>query len=67
MDAHSTVPASVVNDVVFFGRTGQNKTGNYQVTQGGLVAVNKASGAIIKDYTLDTNFHGGIAIQNKYV
>ncbi|KAK5019654.1 hypothetical protein LTR16_000371 [Cryomyces antarcticus] len=67
MDAYSTVPASVVNDVVFFGRTGQNKTGNYQVTQGGLVAVKKASGAIIKDYTLDANFHGGIAIQNKYV
>lgn len=61
-DAISVVPPSGVNDVVFFGRTG-NRTD----LQGGLVAVNKADGVIIRDYGLDSTFHGGIAIQDQYV
>jgi len=67
MDSNSVVPPSVVNDVVLFGRTGENITGAYEHTQGGLIAVNKATGAIIKDYGLDANFHGGIAIRNQCV
>ena len=66
-DALSDVPPSVVNDVVFVGRTGENRTGNYELTQGGLIAMNKVTGKVIKDYDLEINFHGGIAIQGKYI
>lgn len=66
-DSISFVQPSVVNDVLFTGRTGQNKSGAYDLTQGGLIAINKRTGAIIKDYHLDVNFHGGIAIQNNYI
>lgn len=66
-NSSSVVPPSVVNDVVFFGRTAENITGNSQATHGGLVVLNKMTGEIIKDYDLDINFHGGIAIQSQYV
>lgn len=66
-NSSSLVPPTVVNDVVFFGRTGENITGNSQATHGGLVVVNKMTGEIIKDYDLNSNFHGGVAVQNQYV
>ncbi|THY71237.1 hypothetical protein D6C95_10275, partial [Aureobasidium pullulans] len=66
-DSISLVQPSVVNDILFTGRTGQNRTGSYDHTQGGLIAVDKRSGSIIRDYNLDINFHGGIAVQNDYV
>lgn len=61
------MPPTVVNDVLFTGRTGTNKTGSYDLTQGGLIAIDKRSGLIIRDYNLEVNFHGGIAVQNDYV
>lgn len=66
-DSISFVQPSVINDVLFTGRTGQNKTGSYDLTQGGLIVIDKRSGLMIRDYDLDVNFHGGIAIQNDYV
>jgi outer membrane protein assembly factor BamB len=55
---------SVVNDVVFNGRTGilSGISGT-----GGLVALNKRTGAIIRDYDLEDVFYGNIAIVDSYV
>jgi len=60
---------TVVNDVVLFGRTGNGQmiVSNYDKTPGGLIPVQKSTGKILKDYNLDANFHGGIAIQNQYL
>ncbi|CAD0109410.1 unnamed protein product [Aureobasidium uvarum] len=66
-DSISFVQPSVVNDTLFTGRTGQNKTGSHDLTRGGLIVIDKRSGLMIKDYNLDVNFHGGVAIQNDYV
>lgn len=62
-------PPTVAGDVVLVARTGQDPAGNagYDQTQGGLVSLRKATGAVIKDLTLSTNFHGGVAVQGKYV
>ncbi|THW05552.1 hypothetical protein D6D26_02081 [Aureobasidium pullulans] len=67
LDSIALVPPTVVNDVLFTGRTGTNKTGSYDLTQGGLIAIDKRSGLIIRDYNLEVNFHGGVAVQNDYV
>ena len=63
----SLVPPSVVNDVVFTGRTGNNISDAFVGTHGGLFALNKYTGAVIRDFGFDANFHGGIAIQDQYV
>ena len=65
----SIVLPSVVNDVALFGRTGNGTSivSNYDLTPGGLIPVHKRTGNIIKDYNLDANFHGGIAIQDGYL
>ncbi len=69
MNGLSLGPPTVVGDLVLVARTGQdpNGTASYDQTQGGLVALNKATGSIIMDHVLSTNFHGGIAIQGRYV
>lgn len=50
-------------------RTGQDPDGtaSYDATQGGLVVLRKATGDVVMDLGLSTNFHGGIAVQGKYV
>jgi outer membrane protein assembly factor BamB len=62
-------PPSVVGDIVLVARTGQDPANNtgYDQTQGGLVAVDKATGKILMDHALETNFHGGVAVQNKFL
>lgn len=62
-------PPRVVANLVLVARTGQdpNGTASYDQSQGGLVALNKATGQVIVDKELSTNFHGGIAVQGKYV
>jgi hypothetical protein len=62
-------PPSVVGDLVIVAKTGTNPNGtaNYDATQGGLVAIKKATGAIVMNHGLNTNFHGGAAIQDRYV
>src|SRR3569833_347561 len=69
MNGVSLGPPTVVGDIVLVARTGQDPDGtaSYDQSQGGLVALNKATGSVIMDLTLSTNFHGGIAIQGKYV
>jgi len=69
MDGMAFGPPSVVGDIVLVARTGQDVNNNtgYDQTMGGLVAVNKATGSIIMDRTLETNFHGGVAVQGKFV
>ena len=63
----SLVPPSVVNDVVLVGRTGLNISDSFTGTHGTLFALNSQSGAVIKELSLDANFHGGIAVQDEYV
>jgi hypothetical protein len=60
---------SVVGDLVIVGRTGSdpNGTANYDATQGGLVATDKATGVVLLDHGLSTTFHGGVAIQDRYM
>jgi outer membrane protein assembly factor BamB len=62
-------PPGVVGDLVLVARTGQdpNGTSNYDQTPGGLVALDKRTGTVIMDYALDTNFHGAVAIRDRYV
>ncbi|KAK4978314.1 hypothetical protein LTR66_004505 [Elasticomyces elasticus] len=63
----SFVPPSVVNDVVFVGRTGNNFSDAYVGTHGSLVLLDKHTGAVIRDIDLGVNFRGGITIQDQYV
>lgn len=67
--AFSIVPPSVVNDVVFFGRTGNGglPINEYIASPGGVMPVNKYTGEILKDYSLGATFHGGFAIVDDYV
>lgn len=60
---------SVVNDVVFNGRSGviPAEPGGTPTGIGGLVAMDKRTGIILHDYTLDNIFYGNIAIVDKYV
>lgn len=62
-------PPTVVGDLVVVARTGTdpNGTANYDVTKGGLVAIEKTTGTVVIDYGLNTNFHGGVAIQDRYI
>ena len=62
-------PPTVVGDLVLVARTGQDPggTAGYDATQGGLVVLRKATGAVVMDVGLSTNFHGGVAVQGKYV
>ncbi|KAK3329221.1 quinon protein alcohol dehydrogenase-like superfamily [Apodospora peruviana] len=65
----SLSPPTVVGDLVLVGRTGEdpNGTASYDASQGSLVALKKATGQVILDKTVSTNFHGGVAVQGKYV
>lgn len=62
-------PPTVVGDLVLVARTGQDPDGTaaYDQSQGGLVALDKATGSVIMDLTLSTNFHGGVAIEGRYI
>ncbi len=66
-DSTSFATPSVVNDVVLTGRTqlGNLVTGAHG--PGGLVALNKITGAVLRDYQLNTSFYGNIAIVDNYV
>ncbi len=67
-NAIAQVPPTVVGDLVLVGRTGNNDDpANFENTDGGLVGLNKATGEIVLDLTLDANFHGGIAVVDSYV
>lgn len=63
----SLVPPSVVNDVMLVGRSGVNTSDAFAGTGGSFYALNSASGAFLKEISLDANFHGGIAVQDQYV
>ncbi|MCJ1245918.1 hypothetical protein MMC30_003122 [Trapelia coarctata] len=69
MNSFSEAAPSVVNDVVFTGRTGVVGPGGPGSTAGtgGLVALNKKTGAIIRDYPLAAYFFGNAAIVDNYV
>lgn len=69
MKSFSEAAPSVVNDVVFTGRTGVRGAGGgvSVVGTGGLIALNKKSGAILRDYPLAAYFYGDIAIVDNYV
>lgn len=63
----SQVPPSVVNDVVFVGDSGPFTGFFLEAGPGTLIPLNKHTGAIIKEKTLDTYWQGGIAIVQDYV
>lgn len=67
-NAIAEVPPTVVGDLVLAGRTGsEDNPANFENTDGGLVALDKLTGDIVFDYTLDANFHGGIAVVDSYI
>ena len=59
----------IVGDLVLVGKTGSdpNGTQNYDRSNGSLIALEKATGRVLLDFTLDTNFHGGVAVEDRYV
>lgn len=63
----SVVMPSVVNDVVLNGVGGPYAGRFNNVGPGSLVALDKHTGAIIKETVLETYFQGGIAIVQDYV
>ncbi len=59
---------SVVNDVIFNGRTGLEVSSFAGYSGGGgLIALNKNTGNIIHDYSLPVLFYGNVAIVDNYV
>ncbi|KAF4624925.1 hypothetical protein G7Y89_g13243 [Cudoniella acicularis] len=62
-------PPSIVGDLMLVARTGSdpNGTANYDATTGGFLALQKTTGGILTDLGLNTNFHGGVAIQGRYI
>jgi outer membrane protein assembly factor BamB len=69
MNGISLGPPTVVGDLVLVARTGQdpNGTASYDQSQGGLVVLDKATGTVITDIMLTTNFHGGVAVEGEYI
>jgi hypothetical protein len=65
----SAAPPTVVNDAVFFSRTGNGTELEtlYDKTPGGLILVDKASGAILMDCELSSNMHRGMAVVEGWV
>ena len=62
-------PPTVVGDLMLVGRTGldPNGTSLYDQTAGGFVALDKATGRVLMELPLETNFHGGIAVVGDHV
>jgi outer membrane protein assembly factor BamB len=69
INGYSAGPPTVVGDLILVARTGQdpNGTRSYDQSQGGLVALDKATGTLLTDFMLTTNFHGGVAIDGPYI
>ena len=69
LNGTSYSPPGVVGDLVLVGKTGSdpNGTQNYDTTNGSIVALEKTTGRVLLDFTLDTNIHGGVAVQDRYV
>ena len=64
----SAVPPSVVNDIVLVGVGGTYVPGAFVgAGPGSLLPLNKHTGNIIKETTLDAYFQGGIAVVHDYV
>ncbi|KAL9019544.1 MAG: hypothetical protein Q9185_003164 [Variospora sp. 1 TL-2023] len=62
------VPPTVAKDVVLTGTAGLGQEGHATPNAiGSLVALNKRSGAIVRETMLDQYFQGGIAIVRQYV
>jgi outer membrane protein assembly factor BamB len=59
----SSVAPTVVGDIVLSGTQGANAG----YTPGSLIAMNKATGAILLNVQLDVLFHGGISFANEYM
>ncbi len=66
-NSSSLVPPSVVNDVVLVGVSGPFVGILQKTPPGTLLPLNKHTGAIVKETTLDTYWQGGIAIVQDYV
>jgi len=64
----SQAAPTIANDVVFTGRTGSRGTGLAGYTGGGgLIALNKNTGAILHDYGFNDTFYANIAIVDNYI
>jgi outer membrane protein assembly factor BamB len=64
----SLVIPVVVNDVVLTGTTGRWEESSLSpVGPGSFIALNKFTGEILRDDSLDAFFHAGIAVVNEYV
>jgi outer membrane protein assembly factor BamB len=57
----SMTPPTVVGDIVLTGTLGAG------TAAGGLVALNKATGALLLNQDLDCTYRGGIAVQDNYL
>lgn len=69
LNGTSYSPPGVVGDLVLVGKTGVDPSGtqDYDRTNGSFVALDKATGKILLERVQDTNFHGGVAVEDRYV
>lgn len=69
LDSLAEAAPTVVNDVVFTGRTGViGPTGPGSLAGGGgLIALEKKTGVILRDYPLPKEFFGNAAVVGRYV
>jgi hypothetical protein len=69
-DSMAYAPATISSDIVLVARTGNITPGPFPMpntAKGGLVVLNKASGAILQQIDLDAVSYSGIAAQDKYL
>ena len=65
----SVVPPSVVNDVVLTGKSGSYAPSgaSLNIRQGSLISLDKHTGLILDSWSLDSLFHGTVAVVNDSV
>ncbi|KAF6803950.1 pyrrolo-quinoline quinone [Colletotrichum sojae] len=66
-DTVSMMAPTVVNDIVFTGTSGKTGDNGFPQGTGSLVALDKATGKIIREDKLEDFFHGGIAVAQGYL
>ena len=69
-DSMAYAPATISNDIVLVARTGNLVPGPFPMPNtatGGLIMMNKATGAILQEIDLDAISYSGIAAQDKFV
>jgi hypothetical protein len=69
-DSMAYAPATIASDVILVARTGNLTPGPFPIpntAKGGLLLLNKSTGAILQEINLDAISYSGIAAQDKYL